>query len=133
MDTWCTPKPIMDFLANYNLSEWDPCPYPKPEWDGLEVDWLEKAKGKIIYCNPPYHSTSKWVKKMHDEWKRGVYVIGLIPANRTDTTYWHEYVKGKAHVKFVQRKLKYINPNTDDETRALFPSLLVFYEPGICG
>jgi hypothetical protein len=27
----------------------DPCPYPRPEWDGLEVPWEGRA-----FVNPPY-------------------------------------------------------------------------------
>ena len=40
-----TPPHIKDLYSAWS----DPCPYPTPLWDGLEVEWGEKT-----FCNPPW-------------------------------------------------------------------------------
>ena len=54
---WGTPTHI---LNQYN-GWFDPCPFPKPEWDGLTVNWLSHEK---VFCNPPYDNIKAWAKKM---------------------------------------------------------------------
>lgn len=46
----------------------------------------------------------------------------LIPA-RTDTRWFHEYVYGKAEIRFVRGRLKYGNAKWN----APFPSMIVIY------
>ena len=46
---WGTPKHILEQYKDW----FDPCPYPRPTWDGLTVDWLSHEK---IFCNPPYNN-----------------------------------------------------------------------------
>jgi len=46
----------------------------------------------------------------------------LIPA-RTDTKWFHEYVYGKAEIRFVRGRLKYGNAKWN----APFPSMIVIY------
>ena len=55
---WGTPTHILD-----RYKEWfDPCPFPKPEWDGLTVNWLSHDK---IFCNPPYNNLKAWSRKCY--------------------------------------------------------------------
>ncbi len=50
----------------------------------------------------------------------------LIPA-RTDTTYFHDYIYGKAEIRFIRGRLRF----TDEEGKAYppapFPSMVVIY------
>lgn len=46
----------------------------------------------------------------------------LIPA-RTDTKYFHQYIYGKAEIRFIQGRLKFGN----SKNAAPFPSMLVIY------
>lgn len=76
--------------------------------------------GHIVFCNPPYgREIGKWVKKAHDS---SALTVMLIPA-RTDTSYWHDYIFGKAEVRFVRGRLKF----GDGKNSAPFPSAVVIF------
>jgi hypothetical protein len=62
-------------------------------------------------------------------------VVLFVPA-RTDTRWFHDWVQGKADVKFVRGRLRF----GEAETSAPFPSMLAVYSPnraamacGYCG
>ena len=88
--------------------------------DGLSKSW----QGETVFLNPPYGKEIKdWVKKAHDENRKGnCKVVMLIPA-RTDTTYWHDYIFGKAEIEFLKGRLKFSN----HKNPAPFPSAVVIY------
>lgn len=53
--------------------------------------------------NPPYGRViGEWVKKAHDA---RCTVVGLLPA-RTDTKWFHEWIHGKAEVRFIKGHLR---------------------------
>lgn len=71
--------------------------------DGLSQSWM----GETVYCNPPYgRDVGKWLAKASDETKNGVTTVMLLPA-RTDTKAFHEYVYGKAEIRFIKGRVKY--------------------------
>lgn len=77
---------------------------------------------EIVWCNPPYGRTlGEWVKKA--SMATGGVVVMLIPA-RTDTKYFHEYIYGKAEIRFIKGRLKF----GDSKNSAPFPSMLVIYK-----
>jgi len=97
-----------------------------PETDGLASSW--QLDIGAVFCNPPYgREIGKWVKKAHDEANaHGTTIVLLIPA-RTDTAYFHDYILGKAEIRFVRGRLSF---GTDDGTtlyHAPFPSMVVVY------
>lgn len=49
-------------------------------------------------------------------------VVMLIPA-RTDTRYFHDYIYGKAEIRFVKGRLKF----GDGKSPAPFPSMVVIF------
>ena len=56
-----------------------------------------------MFCNPPYgRALGAWVRKAYEEAQAGTTVVLLIPA-RTDTAYFHDYIYGKAEIRFLQR------------------------------
>ena len=124
-DQWATPQWFFDELDkefNFNL---DPCAdstnhrcdkYFTKEQNGLEMDWGEDT----VYCNPPYgREIGKWVKKAAES---DTTVVMLLPA-RTDTKWFHEYIYGKAEVRFIKGRLKF----GDSKNSAPFPSMVVIY------
>lgn len=136
-NSWCTPQDFFDELNkefNFNL---DPCATPKSakckrfftiDDDGLKQDW----GGAVAFVNPPYgREIKKWVKKCYEESKKPNTVIVLLIPARTDTSYFHDYIYGKAEIRFVRGRLKFIdlNSNTppEDYTPAPFPSMLAIY------
>ena len=55
---------------------------------------------------------------------RGATVVMLLPA-RTDTRWFHDYIYGKAEVRFVRGRLKF----GGSKNSAPFPSMVVVFRP----
>lgn len=81
--------------------------------------------GYRVFCNPPYGRTiGEWVKKSYEESKQlGTIVVMLIPA-RTDTKWFHEYIYGKAEIRFIRDRLKF----GGCKNAAPFPSMVVIFK-----
>lgn len=91
--------------------------YFTEETDALCMSW----DNELVWCNPPYGRTlAKWVKKASEA--LGGVVVMLIPA-RTDTRYFHDYIYGKAEIRFIKGRLKF----GDSKNSAPFPSMLVIF------
>ncbi len=107
----------------------DPCPLNKnPIINGLELSW-----GTSTFVNPPYgREIGLWVKKAYDESQLGRTVVMLMPV-RTDTNYFHNYILGKAEIRFIKGRLKFRgfskkqNKIVDNEP-ASFPTMLVVFK-----
>ena len=86
--------------------------------NGLANDW----HGDFIWLNPPYSSMAAWIEKAHDEFIKGHArnIISLLPA-RTNAGYFHSMIAQKAHVIFIEKRLKFGGSNQ----QAPFPSMLV--------
>ena len=53
----------------------------------------------------------------------------LIPA-RTDTTYFHDYIYGKAEIRFIRGRLRFTDEEGNAYAPAPFPSMVVIYNSG---
>lgn len=123
---WSTPQAFYDELNKEFNFTLDPCAdatnhkcpkYYTQEDDGLSKTW----DNEVVFCNPPYGREIKhWVKKASET--VGGVVVMLIPA-RTDTTYFHDYIYGKAEIRFVRGRLKF----GDGKGSAPFPSMVVIF------
>ena len=130
---WCTPQKFYDdlnqefhFVADVAATEQTKKAqfYYTPETDGLNNSW---DFGGAVFCNPPYgKDMKKWIKKAFDEAKKGIKIVLLIPA-RTDTSYFHDYIYGKAEIRFIRGRLKFTDENGQEQGTAPFPSMLVIY------
>ena len=126
---WSTPQDFFDKLNEEFHFTLDPCStdentkcekhYTK-EQDGLAQDWT----GETVYCNPPYgREMPKWIQKCYEHFVTGGGIaVMLIPA-RTDTKAFHDYIYGKAEIRFVRGRLRFGN----GKGRAPFPSMVVIY------
>ena len=134
-DQWATPKDFFDTLnAEFHL-DLDPCAdeenhktpdYFTKEQDGLRQDW----SGRRVFCNPPYgRAIGAWVEKgFREGHKDDTIVVMLIPA-RTDTRYFHDFIKNRAEVRFVTGRLKFGGGGGNP---APFPSMVVIFRgPGM--
>lgn len=131
---WCTPQDFFDKLnAEFDFTldaaateKTAKCAdYYTPETDGLQSPW-SKAGG-AVFCNPPYgREIGRWVQKAYEEARAGTVIVLLIPA-RTDTTYFHEYIYGKAEIRFIRGRLKFTDEDGNAAASAPFPSMLVIY------
>ena len=131
-DLWETPQEFFDELdAEFHFSL-DVCAvsdnakcatYYTPEQDGLSQPWTG-----VVWCNPPYgRNIGKWVQKAHEENRRNNnYIVMLLPA-RTDTRWFHDYILGKAEIRFIRGRLKFGGAKNS----APFPSMVVVFRPKI--
>ena len=128
-DMWATPQEFYDKLNDEFNFTLDPCAtednakcdnFFTVDDDGLKQDW----SGNIVFCNPPYgRAIKEWVKKSYEEsLKNNTTVVMLIPS-RTDTIYFHEFIYGKAEIRFIKGRLKF----GDAKNSAPFPSVVVIY------
>lgn len=125
---WSTPQEFFDALNNEFHFELDVCALPEnakcdkyytPEMDGLAQEW----KG-VCWCNPPYgREVNKWVRKAYYSAIEGATVVMLLPA-RTDTKWFHEYIYGKAELRFVKGRIKFGSSNNS----APFPSMVAIFK-----
>ena len=123
-DLWETPQDFFDKLNEEFHFQTDVCALPEnakcenfytPEQDGLAQEW-----SGTCWCNPPYgRQIAKWVRNA-SEFKATT--VMLIPA-RTDTAWFHDYIYGKAEVRFVRGRLKF----GEAKNSAPFPSMVVVF------
>lgn len=118
---WKTPKVIYDQLNQEFKFDFDPCLFETHTIhmkDMLGSDW----PGQSIFVNPPYDRLSLWIEKCSKEAAKGKTVVMLIPS-RTDTEAFHEFIYGKADLRFIKGRLCF----DDSGKRAPFPSMIVIF------
>jgi len=119
---WRTPRDFYDKLNKEFHFDFDPCPINE-KWDGLEIEW-----GKSNYVNPPFIDKNKWIIKCWEEWNKGKTVVILLPVKGTDTKVFHEYVYGKAEIRFIKGRLTFEDKNgIKSKFPAPFPTMLLIF------
>ena len=128
-EKWATPQDFFDKLNDEFHFTLDAAASPDnakcanyftEEQDGLIQSW----GGHTVWCNPPYcRKTGLWVKKAYEEHQRtGCTVVMLLPS-RTDVRWFHDYILGKAEIRFIKGRLKF----GGNKNSAPFPSIVVIY------
>lgn len=135
-DMWETPQGLFDQLDEIYHFDLDVC---ATQQNKKCANWLGYADGGIFtdglnhswygtcWMNPPYgKEIGKWVKKAHDEARRGVTTVCLLPA-RTDTQWFHDYIYQNPHAetRFLKGRLKF----GGCKNSAPFPSMVVVFRP----
>ena len=129
-DEWPPPRTFFATLNDEFQFTLDPCAtrenatcarYFTMKERGLAKDWGHRR----VFCNPPYaRAISAWVQKCYLAAMQGATVVLLIPS-RTDTRCFHDWIYGKAELRFVRGRLKF----GDGSQSAPFPSLVAIYRP----
>ena len=127
-EDWETPQGLFNELNREFGFTLDPCAahttakcvkYYTASENGLAQDWT----GEIVFCNPPYgKKQDAWVRKCCEHGASGGVAVMLLPA-RTDTARFHDFILGKAEIRFLRGRLKFgeaANP-------APFPSMIVIF------
>jgi len=136
-EKWRTPQELFDLLdAEFNFTL-DVCAiasnakcsrYFTPEQNALLQTW----EG-ICWMNPPYgKDTSAWMRKAFDSAQAGAVVVCLLPA-RTDTRWFHQWVIGRASIRFIYGRLTFGGCNGSGkrgnaDNVAPFPSMILVYD-----
>lgn len=128
---WETPQKLFDELNEEFGFEIDVCATHQNTKcdrffhryiDGLKQPW---HKYGTCWMNPPYgRDVGKWIKKAYEEAQLGATVVCLLPA-RTDTAWFHDYILGKAEIRFLRGRLKFEGAKNS----APFPSMIVVFRP----
>jgi len=136
---WATPQPFFAALNREFRFTLDACAtadnakcrrfFTKAD-DGLVQTW----RGRV-WLNPPYgRDIGRWMRKAYESSQAGALVVCLVHA-RTDTRWFHQYVYGKAEIRFLQGRLVFERPETHAVKRNLhrdsapFPSMVAIYRP----
>lgn len=125
---WATPQDFYDKLnAEFHFTL-DPCAtaenakcekYYTKEQDGLTQDWT----GETVFCNPPYgRKIGAWIEKCYKHSLNGGGTAVMLIPSRTDTQWFHDYVYGKAEIRFVKGRIRF-----NGKDNAPFPSLVAIY------
>lgn len=127
---WETPLDLFEELNQEFEFKTDVCALPHnakcdtyftPQMDGLSMEWKD-----VCWCNPPYgKDIYKWVQKAYQSAQKSATVVMLLPA-RTDTRWFHEYIYGKAEIRFIKGRLKFGKARNS----APFPSMIVIFKKG---
>lgn len=125
-EEWETPQNLFDQLNEEFRFTLGPCcthenakceKHFTKEENGLEQSW----EGERVFCNPPYgKAISPWVKKCSTA--NAKLVVLLVPA-RVDTAWFHDYVYGKAEIRFIRGRLKYGGATHNSP----FPSMICIF------
>ncbi len=112
-DDWLTPDWIYDPFNDEFRFDFDPCPYPRQDFDGLLINW-----GSSNFVNPPFSRPMPWVRKAIEEHRKGKTVVFVHPCN--DSTFKLLQNASRVHLlegsdaRFIDpidRKAKRINYN----------------------
>jgi phage N-6-adenine-methyltransferase len=145
-DNWGTPQYIFDWLDDefdFDLDAAANDNNHKCRWyftleankkyfpnGSLDIPWRDA--GVTFWMNPPYSDPYPWVKKAYEESQKGCTVVCLLPAD-TSTKWFHEWVIGKAEIRFIRGRIKFIDPETGKEAKnsPKFGCMVAIYGPGI--
>ena len=133
-DDWETPPELFKALDDEFHFSLDPCCTPvtakcKKYYTTLEDGLAQSWAGEVVFINPPYsressrnpHGQAAWIRKAYEESAHATCVL-LIPA-RTDTATFHDLILGKAEIRFLRGRLKFVGAKDP----APFPSMVVIY------
>jgi len=118
-DNWETPPKLYQQLnREFHFDNFDPCPIDATI-NGLTIPWAKR-----VFVNPPYSNVAAFLSKAHKELELGnSELIVFLVASRTCTAWFHDYVYGKAEIRFLRGRLKFSNSNVS----APFPSLVAIF------
>jgi site-specific DNA-methyltransferase (adenine-specific) len=127
-ELWATPQDFFDKLNEEFDFTLDVCALPEnakckdfytPELDGLTQPWTGR-----VWCNPPYgRQIGEWVRRAFFASVSGAEVVVMLLPARTDTRWFHEYIYGKAEIRFIKGRLKFGGATN----AAPFPSMVVIF------
>lgn len=90
--------------------------YFTAEENGLAQSWAWHR----VWCNPPYSAIGPWVEKAWLEHERCPVIVLLLPANRTEQTWWQDCVEpyrdrpgSPLRVEFLRGRLRFIAHDGD--------------------
>jgi len=142
-DNWQTPKDLFDKLDLEFAFDFDVCAdksnyqtfvYFDEKIDALTISWnyMMKTEPAVVWMNPPYSrgNIDKFCKKAYYESQKGCTVVGLLPGD-CSTKWFHEYVMRADEIRFLERRVRFIDPDTGKKAGSpTFGSIVVVWRHG---
>lgn len=136
--TYLTPKFLLEKVYQCFPVDLDPSSnshlYPQvqakhhytEQEDGLSQHW-----SGTVFCNPPYHSVSKWAAKFLASYTIGyVYEGILLVASSTETKWYQALGRSEALICHLNQRLWFDqSPGVPCKERARFASVLFYLGP----
>lgn len=118
-DVWQTPPQLLKELQKEFGLMFDPCPL-NPLFDGLKIRWQ-----KVNFVNPPYSKVREFLEKAHEEMEKGnAQICIFLTFVNTDTRWFHDLILGKAEIRFLRGRLKFLNKDGEIQNSAMRPSMI---------
>lgn len=97
------------------------------EWRVINAaDYGEAQRRRRTFIFADARSASGFKRLSRKRGGGGYPIVLLIPA-RTDTAYFHDYIYGKAEIRFVRGRLRFTDDDGNAADPAPFPSMVVIY------
>lgn len=104
--------------------------------DGLTQSWADER----VWCNPPYSSIAPWVTKAWATYQTTRGISMLLPANRTEQTWWQQMVEpyrdrplSDLRTEFLAGRMRFLRPGQSavgPNERPPFGCVLLVWTPG---
>ena len=126
-DDWETPQALFDELnAEFNFmldAAASDTNHKCEKYYTIADNALKQDWSKSTFVNPPYgRDLARWAEKCYVESLKGNTVVLLVPA-RTETAWFHDFVYGKAEIRFIRGRVKF----SGYKYNAPFPSMICIY------
>lgn len=130
---WCTPQDFFDKLNAEFGFVLDPAAtdktakcslYYRRKRTGFHKAGIAAARYSAIRLTDARSASG--FKRLSRKRGGGYPIVLLIPA-RTDTAYFHDYIYGKAEIRFVRGRLRFTDDDGNAADPAPFPSMVVIY------
>ncbi len=97
----------------------------------IKEDALKQRWHGNCWCNPPYSKVKEFLIKTSEELKSGfVKTVVVLTFANTDTKWFHDYVYGKAEIRFIKGRLRFRGKNKEGKmvnNSAMRPSMLCIF------
>ena len=122
-DNWQTPPGLLKELTEEFNFDFDPCPL-NSTFDGLNISWC-----KNNFINPPYSKVKEFLIKSSEEmiYNPNIKTCVFLTFANTDTKWFHELVLGKAEIRFLKGRLRFLNEEGELQSSAMRPSMIVIF------
>jgi phage N-6-adenine-methyltransferase len=126
-DQWETPPWLWKQLNEIFNFDYDACCTNYNQLAPLFGDVLEKdwPLGNI-FMNPPYSKPKEFLRRAYEASLDGTTVVALIKGDPS-TTWWNEWVKDKATLIWLPKRVRFWYNGKPGEHVANFPSVVAIY------
>lgn len=135
-DCWRTPRQLFDALNKRYRFEVDAAADASnallPSYYTRDCDtlgWLKTTLARA-YVNPPYSDIAPWTEACYRRcaWL-GAFSALLLPANRTQMSWWHDYAM-RGELWFFKGRIAFEPPPGVEPSSPRGNSVLVVFDPG---